>query len=262
MCERWRWAPISWWCIRGRGNKPAGPVGAGDSLAQALRQAARGIRFGTGPFHELHRGGLRILIENTSGMGSAIGVRFEELRAILDGAKDVPLGVCLDTAHAFEAGYDIRSESGLRRTIAAFDRIVGLWRLAVVHVNDSKTPFGSRVDRHQHIGHGAIGREAFGRVLRHARLSVRALPRAARVLPGRAFILETPIDAPGDDRRNVRRRLWELAAGRGCAVGAGGRGGLQHAARVRAPRQVPQRSPGKIKSAAPPAKAEALRRKP
>jgi deoxyribonuclease IV len=139
-------------------------------------------------------------------MGSAIGVRFEELRAILDGAKDVPLGVCLDTAHLFEAGYEIHTAEGLERTLADFDRVIGLERLFVVHCNDSKTPFGSRVDRHQNIGQGEIGREAFGRVLRHARLA----SRASEGLPGRAFILETPVDAPGDDRRNVQA-LWELS---------------------------------------------------
>ncbi len=80
----------------------------------------------------------------------------------------------------------------------------GLRRVYVLHVNDSKTPLGSRVDRHEHIGRGKIGLEAFGRILNHARLG----PGAAG-LAGRAFILETPIDRPGDDRRNVRA-LWEL----------------------------------------------------
>jgi len=187
----------------GTGNNPARAI---SDAAQALRQAARGIRFGTGPFHELHRGGLRILIENTSGMGTAIGSRFEELRAILDGVPDLPVGVCLDTAHAYAAGYDIRSESGLRQTIAALDRIIGLERVALVHANDLKTPFGSRVDRHAHIGRGTIGLDAFRRILRHPRLSAALLEG----LPGRAFILEIPIDVHGDDRRNVRT-LWDLA---------------------------------------------------
>ena len=187
----------------GLGKEPARAV---SEAAQALRQAARGIRFGTAPFRDMHRGGLRVLIENTSGMGTAIGSRFEELRAILDGVPDLPVGVCIDTAHAYAAGYDIRSEAGLRQTIAALDRIVGLDRVALIHVNDLKTPFGSRVDRHAHIGHGTIGLEAFRRILTHPRLSAGAVEG----LPGRAFILEIPIDAAGDDRRNVRA-LWELA---------------------------------------------------
>ena len=163
-------------------------------IADGLRQAARGVKLGS----------LRILIENTSGMGSAVGARFEEVRAILDLAGDLPMGVCLDTAHTFEAGYDIRTESGLEATIAEADRVVGLDRIHVLHVNDSKTPLGSRVDRHQHIGRGKIGLEAFRRILNHPRLGPGSLG-----LAGRAFILETPIDRPGDDRRNVRA-LWEL----------------------------------------------------
>ena len=181
------------------------PAQAAQSVAQAIHQAARGIRFSDGPFDALQRGGLRILLENTSGMGSALGARFEELCAMLDGVLDVPVGVCIDTAHAFEAGYDITTEAGLSETLNALERTVGLDRVAVIHVNDSKTPFGSRVDRHEHIGKGKIGLDAFRRILTHPRLSAAALEGR----PGRAFILETPIDAPGDDRRNVRT-LWEL----------------------------------------------------
>src|SRR5712692_3545593 len=164
-------------------------------IAQGLRQAARGIKLG----------GLRVLMENTAGMGSALGSRFEELRAILDAASDLEMGVCLDTAHTFEAGYDITSEAGLARTLMAIERTVGLERVFVVHVNDSKTPLGSRVDRHEHIGKGKIGLAAFRRILNHPSLA----QSGARGLPGRAFILETPIDRPGDDRRNVRT-LWSL----------------------------------------------------
>src|SRR5579864_2521306 len=163
-------------------------------IADGLRRAARGVKLG----------GLRILIETTSGMGSAVGARFEELRAILDLTGDLPTGICLDTAHTFEAGYDIRTESGLETTIAGADRVLGLDRIHVLHVNDSKTPLGSRVDRHEHIGRGKIGLEAFRRILNHARLGP-----GAQGLAGRAFILETPIDRPGDDRRNVRA-LWDL----------------------------------------------------
>jgi deoxyribonuclease-4 len=163
-------------------------------IAQGIRQAAKGMKLGA----------LRILVENTSGMGSAVGARFEEIKAILDQTGDLPMGVCLDTAHTLEAGYDITTEEGLETTIAAVDRTVGLHRVYVMHVNDSKTPLGSRVDRHEHIGHGKIGLAAFGRILNHARLGP-----GLQGLAGRAFILETPIDRPGDDRRNVRA-LWEL----------------------------------------------------
>jgi deoxyribonuclease-4 len=163
-------------------------------IAQGLRQAARGMKFGN----------LRILIENTSGMGSAVGARFEEIKAILDETRDLPMGVCLDTAHMFEAGYEITSAKGLDWTLESVERTVGLDRVYVLHVNDSKTPLGSRVDRHEHIGRGKIGLEAFGRILNQPRLGP-----GLQGLAGRAFILETPIDLPGDDRRNVRA-LWDL----------------------------------------------------
>jgi deoxyribonuclease IV len=163
-------------------------------IAQGMRQAARGMKMG----------GLRILVENTAGMGSSVGAKFEEIKSILDQTGDLPMGVCLDTAHTFEAGYDITTEDGLARTIDAVESTVGMDRVYVLHVNDSKTPRGSRVDRHEHIGRGKIGLAAFGRILNHPRLGPGPLG-----LAGRAFILETPIDEPGDDRRNVRA-LWDL----------------------------------------------------
>jgi deoxyribonuclease IV len=157
------------------------------AIAQGLRQAARGLKMGE----------LQILLENTAGQGSSVGSRFEELRDIIQACTDLPLGVCVDTAHIFAAGFDIRTAEGLEATLQTIDRTVGLARVAVVHVNDSKAAFASRVDRHEHIGHGKIGLEAFGRILNHP------------LLAGRAFILETPIDKPGDDRRNVAA-LWKL----------------------------------------------------
>ena len=167
-----------------------------ESVVQGIRQAARGIKFD----------GLRILIENTAGMGTAVGWRLEEVAAILAALPDLPMGVCIDTAHLFEAGYDIRTEKGLESTLEQIEQTIGLARVYVVHTNDSKTPLGSRVDRHEHIGKGKIGIEAFERILNHPRLAA----EGRHGVPGRAFILETPIDAPGDDRRNVRT-LWELA---------------------------------------------------
>jgi deoxyribonuclease IV len=151
-------------------------------------------------------GGLRILIENTAGMGSAVGARLEEVGEILAGLRNLPVGACLDTAHLFAAGYDIKSENGLASTIGQIDSSIGLENVPVFHVNDSKTPLGGRVDRHEHIGKGKIGAEAFARILRHPRLGA----TAAEGFAGRAFIAETPIDDPGDDRRNVAA-LWELA---------------------------------------------------
>jgi deoxyribonuclease IV len=166
------------------------------TVIESVRQAARGLQLGR----------LRILIENTAGMGSSIGSRLEEVAHILRGLRDLNVGACLDTAHLFAAGYDIRSEVGLADTISHIDKTIGLDNVPVFHVNDSKIPLAGRVDRHDHVGEGKIGEAALIRLLRHPRLS--ALPPEG--LPGRAFILETPIDDPGDDRRNVAR-LWELA---------------------------------------------------
>jgi deoxyribonuclease-4 len=165
-------------------------------IIESVKQAAKRVPLG----------GLRILLENTAGMGTAVGSRLEEVADILAGLDGLPAGACLDTAHLFAAGYDVKSESGLASTIEAIDRMIGLDRVPVFHVNDSKIPLGGRVDRHEHIGQGKIGTEAFRRILTHPRLGA-AAPEG---LPGRAFLLETPIDDPGDDRRNVAR-LWELA---------------------------------------------------
>jgi deoxyribonuclease-4 len=151
-------------------------------------------------------GNLRILIENTAGMGVAVGSRLEELAEIVAGLKNVPVEACLDTAHLFAAGYDIKCETGLTTTIDVIDSTIGLDRVPIFHANDSKIPLGGRVDRHENIGEGKIGAEAFHRILTHPRLGA----SSPHGLTGRAFILETPIDQPGDDRRNVAK-LWELA---------------------------------------------------
>src|SRR5437899_11741174 len=143
-------------------------------------------------------GGLRILIENTAGMGSAVGARLEEVGEILAGLRDLPVGACLDTAHLFAAGYDIKSEEGLASTIGQIENTVALENVPVFHVNDSKIPLGGRVDRHEHIGKGKIGKEGFARILQHPQFTA-----PAEGLAGRAFLAETPIDNPGDDRRNV-----------------------------------------------------------
>src|SRR6266403_1258101 len=151
-------------------------------------------------------GGLRILIENTAGMGTAVGARLEEGGAILAGLRNLPVGACLDTAHLFAAGYDIKSEGGLASTIGQIDGAIGLENVPVIRANDSKVGLGGRVDRHEHIGKGKIGAAAFARILRHPRFGT-AAPEG---LKGRVFVAETPIDDPGDDRRNVAM-MWELA---------------------------------------------------
>ena len=135
-----------------------------------------------------------LLLECTAGGGCHIGSRFEELRSIRDLAAtltDLPIGYCLDTCHLLAAGFDIRTPAGLNQTVRDADRIFGMSNVKLIHANDSKTPLGSRADRHENIGQGHIGQAAFRRILAHPKL---------RNLP---FILETPVDQEGDDVRNL-----------------------------------------------------------
>lgn len=144
---------------------------------------------------------LTLLIENTAGSGAAIGSRFEELAEIRRLARKArigfPIGFCIDTCHALAAGYDVASAQGLKAVVAAMDNILGLDRIPVLHANDSKGAPGSRLDRHANIGEGHIGLAGFRHILHHP------------ALRHKAFILETPVERDGDDRRNVEtlRRL-------------------------------------------------------
>ena len=113
---------------------------------------------------------VKLLFEHTAGQGSSLGWRFEHLHTILELLDGTPrAGVCLDTCHLLAAGYDWRTPSGYKQTFDAFERLVGFDRLKVMHLNDSKKPCGSRVDRHEHIGDGCIGLEPFARMLRDSR---------------------------------------------------------------------------------------------
>ena len=114
----------------------------------------------------------RVALETTAGQGSCLGNRFEQLAYVIGGVREHErLCVCLDTAHVFAAGYDIRSDALMRRTLREFDRVIGLDRLVAIHLNDSKTGCGSRVDRHEHIGKGRIGLDAFRFIMRNQRLA-------------------------------------------------------------------------------------------
>jgi deoxyribonuclease IV len=176
------------------------------NIVESVKQAAKRVPLGN----------LRILIENTAGMGSAVGSRLEEVGAIVRGLAGIGAGACLDTAHLFAAGYDISTAAGLEATISKIDDTIGLENVFVFHVNDSKIPLGGRVDRHAHIGEGKIKSDAFVRILRHPRMG----SDLATGLPGRVFMLETPIEDPGDDRRNVAK-LWELSGIEGPAAEKG-----------------------------------------
>lgn len=134
------------------------------------------------------------VLETTAGQGTAIGYRFEQLRKIIDGVDEPRrMAVCIDTCHIFAAGYDISTEEGYRATMQEFDEIIGFERLVGIHVNDSKKPLGSRIDRHEHIGKGAIGKLAFRLILRDERLV--GIPK----------ILETPKGKDlKEDKMNLR----------------------------------------------------------
>jgi deoxyribonuclease IV len=141
---------------------------------------------------DLDKGHLTILIENTAGSEYSLGGSFEQVAEVLQRLCGiVPIAACIDTCHTHVAGYDIVSEDGWHETLAQLDETVGLKNVRVWHCNDAKADCGSKLDRHQHIGKGSIGHEPFRRLLND--------PRLAHA----AFIAETPIDKPGDDRRNI-----------------------------------------------------------
>jgi deoxyribonuclease IV len=152
---------------------------------------------------DLARGNLSILIENTAGAEYSLGGSFEQVAEVLERLRGVvPIAACIDTCHTHVAGYDIVTEAGMCQTLARLDQTVGLKDVRVWHCNDAKAARGSKLDRHQHIGKGSIGIKPFQRLLND--------PRLAHA----AFIAETPIDKPGDDKRNVAT-LKRLAAQRG-----------------------------------------------
>jgi len=177
----------------------------GGSAEGGLALIADGLRL---LLEQRRRGRTRVLLEHTAGQGTNLGHRFEHLADIIDRLQGTPrVGVCLDTCHLLTAGYDICSEDGYRATFEEFDRLIGLRRIKLFHLNDSKKPCGSRVDRHEHIGKGCLGLEPFRRLLNDPRFA--ALP----------MLLETPkverlesarrTDVDPWDARNLRtlRRL-------------------------------------------------------
>ena len=159
------------------------------NVAEAIALAWRGVG------QELtRRAKLSILLENTAGAGAQLGGKFEELLTIQQLVApylDIPVGFCLDTCHCYVSGFDIATPTGLEHLLETASHVLGLEHIPVIHSNDAKTPFNSHLDRHAHIGAGYIGLEGFRRILNHPKLQTKA------------FILETPIDKPGDDLRNV-----------------------------------------------------------
>jgi deoxyribonuclease-4 len=153
-------------------------------IAAAIASATQGL--------DLAKSGLTILIENSPGSEFSLGGTFEQVAEILDRLRGVvPIAACIDTCHAHVAGYDIVSDTGIYQTLRDLDASIGLNQVKVVHCNDAKAARGSKLDRHQQIGRGSIGLEPFRILLNDLRLA------------HAAFIAETPIEKPGDDRRNV-----------------------------------------------------------
>lgn len=155
---------------------PGSHVGQGtqagiDYIAAALKNAQR------------HDYPVTVLLETMAGKGSEIGGRFEELRDILDAVGSENVGVCLDTCHVYDGGYDIVND--LNGVLAEFDRVIGLDRLHALHLNDSKNPFASHKDRHECLGKGSLGLEVFRRIVNHPQLK------------DKPMILETPNELPG-----------------------------------------------------------------
>jgi deoxyribonuclease-4 len=152
---------------------------------ESIKKAIDGLEWqGTG-FH--------ILIENTAGAEFSLGGSFEQVAELVERLKAcAPVGVCLDTCHTHVAGYDIVSDEGYAKTMEQVAATVSFDAVRVWHCNDAKAPMGSKLDRHEHIGQGTIGIEAFRRLLNDKRFA------------HASFIAETPVDEPGDEERNVR----------------------------------------------------------
>ena len=146
-----------------------------------------------------YKGSAMFLIENSAGSGNIIGDQFEEIRQIINvvpwNVRD-RLSVCFDTCHAFASGYDLRNKKSINQVINKFEKIIGLSKLKLIHLNDSKTDLGSRIDRHEHIGQGKIGLEGFKALINHPKLK------------NINMILETPIDEKGgqeDDLKVIKK---------------------------------------------------------
>jgi deoxyribonuclease-4 len=169
---------------------------AGDGAIHGRKRVINAINAGLGNADNE----VLLLLENTAGERNGVGNRFEDIRAVIDGiTRQERVGCCFDTCHAFGAGYELRTQEGLEKTMQFFDEAIGISRILAVHLNDSKGDLGSGLDRHEHIGLGFIGREGFAGILHH--------PVFQKV----PLILETPVDARRGDEDNIMK-VRELAA--------------------------------------------------
>jgi len=168
-------------------------VHVGSGKAQSVEDAERHVASAVEQL--LAQGSVSgVILENSAGSGDTLGARFEQIGALFDRlGRDPRLALCLDTAHTFASGYDLRVHDGIERALEEIERYVGLERLWLIHANDSKVDLGSAVDRHENIGHGLLGEEAFVRMLAHPKL---------RDLP---WVIEAPgFDGKGPDLPNVQ----------------------------------------------------------
>jgi deoxyribonuclease-4 len=165
----------------------------GHRLDSSEDEAIKAVSRGINEAFKRVRNSVILLLENTAGQGSEIGSTFEQIRAIIERVdENERVGICLDTAHSFEAGYDLSNKDGIEGTLEALDHTVGLKRLHLFHLNDSKTPLGSHKDRHWHIGEGHIGLEGIRYLINHP---------LVRHLPG---IMETPRKDTVEDLKNMK----------------------------------------------------------
>jgi len=164
----------------------------GHQMESSEDEAIEAVAWAINQAFDRVRNSIVLLLENTAGQGTEIGYEFGQIKKIIEGVEERDrIGICLDTAHAFEAGYDLSRKEGIERTLESFDRMIGLKRLHLLHLNDSKTPLGSRKDRHWHIGEGYIGLEGFRYLINHPLL---------KHLPG---IMETPRKDTVEDLKNM-----------------------------------------------------------
>lgn len=162
--------------ITGLVMHPGAHLDAGEAIGvQRIAEALRSI-FAAAPPQ------VTILLENTAGQGSYLGYRFEHLAAIMEQVPQGRFGVCLDTCHAFAAGYDLSSAQGYQQVMEECERLIGVERIAAFHLNDSQKVQGSRVDRHAHIGQGHIALEAFASLMQDVRFA--AVPKILETAPG------------------------------------------------------------------------------
>ena len=165
-------------------HKKKGEIACLDRIAHNINSILSQVETGT----------TKLLLETMAGQGSSVGHTFEQLAHIYQAIEQKErVGICLDTCHIFEAGYDISSQTGYEQVLALFDDIIGLDKLHALHINDSKKPLGARVDRHEHIGQGALGLDPFRCIFNDTRLA--HLPK----------ILETPKNSIQDDIQNLQR---------------------------------------------------------